>query len=90
MDTIASIATAVGAGGIAVIRISGPEAKSVLSRVFAPHVPQKMSSRMLTYGYVMENGQKVDECMAVWMRAPHTYTTEDVAEIQCHGGQVTA
>lgn len=90
MDTIASIATAVGAGGIAVIRISGPEARSVLSRVFAPHVPQKMSSRMLTYGYVMENGQKVDECMAVWMRAPHTYTTEDVAEIQCHGGQVTA
>lgn len=90
MDTIASIATAVGAGGIAVIRISGPEAKSILSRVFAPHVPQKMSSRMLTYGYVMENGQKVDECMAVWMRAPHTYTTEDVAEIQCHGGQVTA
>lgn len=90
MDTIASIATAVGAGGIAVIRISGPEAKSVLSRVFAPHVSQKMSSRMLTYGYVMENGQKVDECMAVWMRAPHTYTTEDVAEIQCHGGQVTA
>ena len=90
MDTIASIATAVGAGGIAVIRISGPEAKSVLSRVFVPHVPQKMSSRMLTYGYVMENGQKVDECMAVWMRAPHTYTTEDVAEIQCHGGQVTA
>lgn len=90
MDTIASIATAVGAGGIAVIRISGPEARSVLSRVFVPHVPQKMSSRMLTYGYVMENGQKVDECMAVWMRAPHTYTTEDVAEIQCHGGQVTA
>ena len=87
MDTIASIATAVGAGGIAVIRISGPEAKSVLSRVFAPHVPQKMSSRMLTYGYVMENGQKVDECMAVWMRAPHTYTTEEWRRFSATAGR---
>lgn len=91
MDTIASIATAVGQGGIAVIRISGPDARSVLSRVFAQkNANRRMKPRMLTYGWAMDGQTRIDECMAVYMKAPHTYTTEDVAEIQCHGGRVTA
>ena len=91
MDTIASIATAVGQGGIAVIRISGPEARSVLSRVFVQkNAKRGMKPRMLTYGWAMDGQTRIDECMAVYMKAPHTYTTEDVAEIQCHGGRVTA
>lgn len=45
---------------------------------------------MLTYGWAMDGRTRIDECMAVYMEAPHTYTTEDVAEIQCHGGRVTA
>lgn len=91
MDTIASIATAVGQGGIAVIRISGPEARSVLSRVFAQkNANRGMKPRMLTYGWAMDGQTRIDECMAVYMNAPHTYTTEDVAELQCHGGRVTA
>lgn len=91
MDTIASIATAVGQGGIAVIRISGPEAKNVLSHVFTrKNTKCAMKSRMLTYGWAMDGRTRIDECMAVYMEAPHTYTTEDVAEIQCHGGRVTA
>ena len=91
MDTIASIATAVGQGGIAVIRISGPGAKNVLSHVFTrKNTKCAMKSRMLTYGWAMDGRTRIDECMAVYMEAPHTYTTEDVAEIQCHGGRVTA
>ncbi len=91
METIASIATAVGMGGIAIVRISGPEARDILTRVFAPkNTKRGMRSHQLTYGWVVEGEERVDECMAVFMRAPHTYTTEDVAEIQCHGGRVAA
>lgn len=91
MDTIASIATAVGSAGVAIIRISGEESKDVLSRVFTPkHTKRAMEPQRLMYGWVMEDGQRVDECMAVYMKAPYTYTTEDVCEIHCHGGQVTA
>ena len=90
-DTIASIATAVGLGGIAIIRVSGPRAKDILSRVFRPHRANRaMTSHRLTYGEVWEGERRVDECMAVYMKAPHTYTTEDVVEFQCHGGAVTA
>lgn len=90
-DTIASIATAVGLGGIAIIRVSGPKAKDVLSRVFRPHRTNcAMPSHRLTYGDVYDGERRVDECMAVYMKGPHTYTTEDVAELQCHGGAVTA
>ena len=91
MDTIASIATAVGFAGVAIIRISGKKSKHILSRVFTPkHTKRAIQPQRLTYGWVVEDGKKVDECMAVYMKAPHTYTTEDVCEIQCHGGQVTA
>lgn len=91
MDTIASIATAVGSAGVAIIRISGEDSYAVLSRVFQQkNTKRAIKPRYLTYGWVVEDGKTVDECMAVYMRAPHTYTTEDVVEIQCHGGQVTA
>lgn len=90
MDTIASIATAVGMGGIAIVRVSGPQAKDILSRVFVPHTKRTLQSHRLTYGWVEEEGRRIDECMAVYMKAPHTYTTEDVVELQCHGGSVTA
>ncbi len=90
MDTIASVATALGASGIAIIRISGENAKNVLNRVFVPKSGKPMKNRYLTYGNAVLNGNPLDECMAVFMPAPHTYTTEDVAEIQCHGGSVTA
>ncbi len=90
-DTIASIATATGLGGIAVIRISGKGARDVLSRVFRPRRTScRLVPRRLTYGEVYDGEERLDECMAVFLPAPHTYTTEDVAEIQCHGGSVTA
>lgn len=85
-DTIAAIATAPGQGGVGIVRISGPEAEQVLSRVFRPARAAAPVSHMLTYGHVMDGAEAVDECMAVLMRAPRSYTREDVAELQLHGG----
>lgn len=87
-DTIAAIATASGQGGIGIIRISGPDAERILTEVFRPagRRREKMESHRLTYGKVMDGEEELDECMAVLMRAPASYTREDVAEIQIHGG----
>lgn len=83
-DTIAALATAQGEGGIAIIRISGPEAEALLSRLFVP--AHGWESHRMYYGHIVEKGETLDECMAVLMRSPRSYTREDVAEIHLHGG----
>ncbi len=90
--TIAAIATAPGQGGVAIVRLSGPEAESILMRVFLPagKAASPLTSHMLTYGHVCSGADTVDECMAVLMRAPRSYTREDVAELQLHGGSFIA
>ena len=87
-DTIAAIATAPGQGGIGIIRISGPDAERILDELFVPagRGTPKMESHRLMYGTIREKGETLDECMAVLMRSPASYTREDVAEIQIHGG----
>lgn len=83
--TIAAPATAPGQAGIAVIRISGPDALQVLRGCFSHaggYEPRRMH-----YGNVMMGGEAVDQALAVYFKAPHSYTGEDMAEIQCHGGQ---
>ena len=88
-DTIAAVATAMGEGGIGIIRISGDEAKEILDRVFTTPTGVDVEPRKLTYGHVTEeDGSAIDEVLAVYMPAPHTYTTEDVVEIDCHGSIV--
>lgn len=91
-DTIAALATAPGQGGIAIVRLSGPDSEQILSRVFRPAGKQfPQTSHMLTYGHLLdEAGARIDECMAVIMRAPRSYTREDVAELQLHGGVYVA
>ena len=91
-DTIAAIATASGAGGIAIVRVSGGEAEAILKRMFVPAVKREyFESHRLMYGRAVdEGGESMDEVMAVLMRAPSTYTREDVAEIHCHGGSASA
>lgn len=91
-DTIAAVATAKGAGGIAIVRISGSDAEKILKQVFIPaSLVCEFESHKLMYGRTVdESGNTLDEVMAVLMRAPRTYTREDVAEIQCHGGGVSA
>ena len=88
--TIAAIATAPGQGGVAIVRLSGPEAECILMEVFRPAKKGPLTSHMLTYGHVVDSDTTVDESMAVLMRAPRSYTREDVAEIQLHGGSFIA
>ncbi len=87
-DTIAAIATAPGNGGIGIVRISGPEAENILLNIFRPAsaLLNAMESHRMVYGYLTDGQEIIDECMAVMMRAPKSYTREDVAEIQLHGG----
>jgi tRNA modification GTPase len=92
-DTIAAIATPPGAGGIGIVRVSGPEAFSVGMALFRPATSsgandEPPSSHLLTYGHVFDpdSGEVVDEVLAAFMRAPRTYTREDVVEINAHGG----
>ena len=87
-DTIAAIATAPGEGGVAIVRLSGPEAEAILLRIFRPAGKNALplASHLLTYGHAIDGAEAIDECMAVLMRAPRSYTREDVAEIHLHGG----
>ena len=89
-DTIAAIATPLGVGGIGIVRVSGPRAKELLARIFLPLSPHFANFRPWTLhrGRVLDmTGQAVDDVLAVFMPGPRTFTGEDVAEIQCHGGQ---
>lgn len=89
-DTISAVATAWGEGGIGIVRISGPKAKDVLEHIFVPMRQRPIENRKMTYGKIIDpqDGSVVDEVLAVYMKGPHTYTTEDVAEINCHGSIV--
>ena len=87
-DTIAALATAQGEGGIAIVRISGPGAEECLNALFQPACP--FESHRMYYGHLAQDGQVLDECMAVLMRAPRSYTREDVAELHLHGGSFVA
>lgn len=88
-DTISAIASALGLGAIGVIRLSGPESLTIMEKIFkTKHPLTKDDPRRLTYGHIVdENGDVVDEVLAVYMPGPHSYTGEDVCEIQCHGGR---
>jgi len=91
-DTIAAVSTPPGEGGIGIVRLSGDRAFSILEEIFRPHraalsgsPPRSFSMRL---GYIVYAGETIDEVLVSYMKAPHTYTREDVAEINCHGGAV--
>lgn len=88
-DTIIAPATAVGEGGIAVVRISGPRALEALKAYFRPtNKVATYRSQRLYHGFLLDQyDQHIDEIMAVYMAAPHTYTCDDVVEFHCHGSQ---
>jgi len=90
-DTIAAIATPLGEGGVGIVKISGPEARSVLEQLFAPTNPTRpLEPRRLILGHIRDPQTKavVDEVLVAYMPAPHSYTRQDVVEIQAHGGIV--
>lgn len=89
MRTIAAISTPHAPGGIAVIRISGPDALSVADKLFhgVKGVPvTTMEGYTCAYGYVRDGNERLDDVVLTVFRAPHSYTGEDVVEISCHGG----
>lgn len=89
-DTIGAIATPVGEGGIGIIRLSGPDALPILERLFRPHTPGRWQPQRMRYGQVvLDTGETVDEGLAVYFRAPRSYTRENVVEIHCHGGALS-
>lgn len=88
-DTIAAISTAMADGGIGIVRISGDRAGEVMEKVFHPAKKKDMKSvdsHTAHYGFIYDGEKKIDECICLIMKAPHTYTKEDVVEINCHGG----
>ena len=93
-STIAAIATAPGAGGIAIVRLSGPESYPVAAKVFRPANAKKsvLDAKGYTalFGQFVEGEDAFDEGVALFFRAPHSYTGEDVVELSCHGGSAVA
>ncbi len=87
--TIAAISTPPGKGGVAVIRISGEDAVAIADRCFIPRKGKRLSEypkRHAVFGDILFDGEKIDDGIAVYFKAPNSYTGEDVAEISCHGG----
>ena len=90
-ETISAIATAPGEGGIAIVRVSGNDARRIFEACFRPAKAREIASHRMMYGHAVDaEGKALDEVMAVYYAAPKTYTREDMFEIQCHGGGVCA
>ena len=90
-DTIAAVATPIGEGGIAIVRMSGPEAVEIGDRVFlGSQSVRQMESHTLCYGRIVDGESVVDEVLVSVMRSPRSYTREDVVEVNCHGGTTAA
>ena len=88
-DTIAAISTPRGEGGIGIIRISGDKSFEILDKIFNTKNPNRdLGFYKFNYGFIPDNGKIIDEVMAVRMKAPKTYTCEDVVEINFHGGHL--
>lgn len=88
-DTIAAVSTPYGRGGISIIRISGENAVEIADKVFKSKSGKSLSEspdRTINYGHIIFDGEIIDEVLVSIMRAPHTFTAEDVVEINCHGG----
>jgi tRNA modification GTPase len=95
VDTIAAIATPLGEGGLAVIRLSGPQACAVADQCFVParresSKPSNAPTHTILFGHIVRDGSNVDEVLVSVMRAPRTFTREDVIEVACHGGLLPA
>ena len=87
-DTIVAISTSVGEGAISIIRLSGHDALNIASKVFTKDLT-KVDSHTIHYGFITSNNEKIDEVLVSVMKAPKTFTREDIVDINCHGGIAT-
>ena len=89
-DTIAAIATGMSNSGIGIVRISGEQAFQVIDSIYRDKNGEKKAisrakSHTVHYGFIYDDGEKVDEALVLIMKGPHSYTAEDTVEIDCHG-----
>lgn len=87
-DTIAAISTALGVGAISIIRVSGDKSIEIVNKIFDKDL-EKVKSHTIVYGHIVDNENIIDEVLVSVMKSPKTFTTEDVIEINCHGGIAT-
>ena len=87
-DTITAISTPLGEGAIGIVRLSGTDAAAIANKVFKGKNLETVASHTINYGHIVENDETIDEVMVSVMRAPKTFTREDIVEINCHGGIV--
>ena len=85
-DTICAVATPVGIGGISIIRVSGESSIEIVNKIFKGKDLSKVASHTISYGFIVDNEEKIDEVLVSVMRSPKTYTTENTVEINTHGG----
>lgn len=86
MNTVAQISTPQGVGGISIIKVSGEDSISKVNQIFKGKDLLSVDSHTLNYGYIIDGNLKIDEVLVGVMKAPKTYTGEDIVEINCHGG----
>ena len=88
-DTIAAISTALGIGAISIIRVRGPESIINVNKIFTGKDLTKVDTHTINYGHIVDNGTIIDEVLVSVMKGPKSFTTEDIVEINCHGGIAT-
>ena len=88
-DTICAISTSLGVGAVSIIRVSGNEAIKIVNKLFDGANLEEVDSHTIHYGYIVNDNEKIDEVLVTVMKAPKTFTREDVVEINCHGGIAT-
>ncbi|MDE6292989.1 MAG: tRNA uridine-5-carboxymethylaminomethyl(34) synthesis GTPase MnmE, partial [Bacilli bacterium] len=88
-ENICAISTALGVGAISIVRSSGPDVVKIVNKIFQGEDLEKVKTHTINYGFIVDNEEKVDEVLVSVMRAPNTFTKEDVVEINCHGGITT-
>jgi len=89
-DTIVAISTAIGQGAISIVRLSGPESIKIVNKVFTKKDLTKVKSHTVHYGHIKYNNKTIDEVLVTVFRGPKSFTTEDIVEINCHGGVYVA
>lgn len=90
-NTICAIATALGQGGIGIVRISGNNAFDVIKKIFRPKGKidyNNIKTHTIKYGHIVDNDRVIDEVLVSFFKSPNSYTKEDIAEINCHGGNL--
>ena len=88
-DTIAAISTALGVGAISIIRVSGPQSIEIVNKIFKEKNLLNCESHTINYGHIVDNDEFIDEVLIMLMKAPKTFTRENIIEINCHGGIAT-